>query len=99
MSAGALATRLVPGGALLSVPAPDFVTLESPGERLRMLVNVLDPAVTDINASDLPPGPERDARPAVAQQPGGLPAWWWIALVVLLLLVAEWAAFHRRWTV
>jgi hypothetical protein len=99
MSAGALAARAVPGGTLLSVPAPDFVTLEASGERLRMLVNVLDPAVTDINASDLPPGPDGAARSRVAQQPGGLPAWWWIALVALLLLVAEWVTFHRRWTV
>lgn len=99
MSAGPLATRPVPGATLLSVPAPDFVTLEAPGERLRMLVNVLDPAVTDINASDLPPGADGTAPPAAARQSGGLPAWWWIALAALLLLLAEWLAFHRRWTV
>jgi hypothetical protein len=64
-----------------------------------MLVNVLDPAVTDINASDLPPGADGTAPPAAARQSGGLPAWWWIALAALLLLLAEWLAFHRRWTV
>jgi hypothetical protein len=99
MSAGSVATRPVPGATLLSVPAPDFVTLEAPGERLRMLVNVLDPAVTDINASDLSPGPDSAARAATAQTPAAVPAWWWVALAALLLLLAEWFAFHRRWTV
>ena len=99
VSAGSLVTRPVPGATLVSVPTPDFVTLEAPGERLRMLVNVLDPAVTDINASDLPSGPDAGARPATPQQPGGMPVWWWVALAAAALLLAEWVAFHRRWTV
>ena len=99
VSAGSLATRPVPGATLVSVPTPDFVTLEAPGERLRMLVNVLDPAVTDINASGLPSEPDAGARPATPQQPGGMPVWWWIALAAAALLLAEWVAFQRRWTV
>lgn len=99
VSAGSLAARPVPGATLVSVPTPDFVTLEAPGERLRMLVNVLDPAVTDINASDLPSGPDAGARPATPQQRGGMPVWWWIALAAAALLLVEWVAFHRRWTV
>ncbi|MBI1395213.1 MAG: hypothetical protein GC151_04465 [Betaproteobacteria bacterium] len=99
LNAGTIRTHDVPGATLFPVSAPDFVTVETTGSRLRVLVNVLDPATTDVNATSMP-GAVR-ATGTSAAETGVSPTRWWEGLLVLafVLLVAEWLAYHRRVTV
>ncbi len=100
MNAGALQTRELPGATGFTVSEPDFLTVESSAGRMRVLVNVLDPAVTDINASGLSPAP---ASSSTAEPHDGtadaLPLAWWLLLAAAAALVAEWLTYHRRVTV
>lgn len=97
MNAGRLDVRHVPGATLFTVREPDFVTVDAKGARLRVLANVLDPAVTDVNASALPPAPPvSPVRGGEASGSGQ--AWRWLLGVAAVLLLIEWMAYHRRVT-
>lgn len=95
MNAGVLTTREVPGATVFSLDEPDFVTVETAGARMRMLVNVLDPAITDINATTLPAEAGSPSRPSTSASPG-LRLWWVLLCLAALALLLEWATYHRR---
>ena len=98
LESGPLDARPVPGGTVFTVPRPDFVTVQAPAGRLRVVVNVADPAATDINASDLTPATV--TGPAAAPlAPSGPEPWQFLLALAGLGLLAEWFAWHRRLTV
>jgi Ca-activated chloride channel family protein len=91
-----VATREVAGATLVEVERPGLYTATAGDRRVRLAVNVADPAVTAVNASRLAPEP---AAP-------GLQAWHWtvnpwlaLLLAAALLLVLEWWTYNRRLTV
>ena len=96
---GRVDTRFVPGATLFSAERAGFFTAEGAAGRLRVLANVADPAVTDVNASTLAPATAPAAAPAasasasVAWEP-----WFVLLLASLLLMSVEWLAYHRRVT-
>jgi len=99
LEAGAVDTRFVPGATLFTAKAPDFFTAEAGGRRVRVLVNVLDPAVTDVNASRLPMAPDRAGADPPSEVPAPRTAPWLVLLAVAAaLMVAEWWTYHRRVT-
>lgn len=91
--------RFVPRATLVQSDAPNFYTAESEGRRMRVLVNVLDPAITDINASALQatatasPAATSVSKVAMRWQP-----WIVLMLVAFVALVLEWMSYHRRVT-
>lgn len=93
----AVSTRELPGATLIDAQQPGFFTATAPDRRVRVAVSVLDPAVTNVNASRFADTP---ATPAAASG-----ARWrtevWVALLLAaaLLLVLEWWTFNRRLTV
>lgn len=100
LEGGPVDTRFVPGATLFTAKAPDFFTAESGGRRVRVLVNVLDPAVTDVNASRLPPTTDRASTDAASSTPAPRTAPWLVLLAVAAaLMVAEWWTYHRRVTI
>lgn len=100
LEAGPVDTRFVPGATLFTATAPDFFTAESGGRRVRVLVNVLDPAVTDVNASRLAGTGDRAADDAVAAEASPRTAPWLVLLaLVAVLMMAEWWTYHRRVTI
>lgn len=100
LEAGPVDTRFVPGATLFTAKAPDFFTAEAGGRRVRVLVNVLDPAVTDVNASRLPPTTDRASADAASSTPTPTTAPWLVLLAVAAaLMVAEWWTYHRRVTI
>lgn len=96
VKAGKVATRAVPGGTLFTLASSDFATVEAEGVRMRVAVNTTNPAVTDINASSLPP----DAAPMSAgtNRASAATTPWWPALLIVagLLMLVEWITYHRR---
>jgi len=99
VKAGKIATRAVPGGTLFTLPASDFATVEAEGVRMRVAVNTTDPAITDINASALPP--DTVSVPTSAGATAVAAAQWWPALLILagVLMLVEWLTYHRRVTI
>lgn len=90
-------TRFVPGATLFRADTPGVYAAEGAGGRLRVLVNRLDPAVTDINATRLaaPPPETADAPAFLARRE----PWMVLLLVAIALMLAEWWTYHRRITV
>lgn len=89
-------TRFVPDATLFDADVPGVYAAEGEGGRLRIVANVLDPAVTAVNASRLAPrrSAATDARaPANAPEP-----WVVLLLVAILLMMLEWWTYHRRLT-
>jgi hypothetical protein len=93
-----LPAQAIPGGTVFEVTEPGMFTAVSASQRLRVVANLLDPRVTDVNRSPLAPL----QSPAIesAQAPR-LPFDPWAALLLaaLLLLVFEWWTWNRRVTV
>jgi hypothetical protein len=100
LEAGPVDTRFVPGATLFTAKAPDFFTAEAGGRRVRVLVNVLDPAVTDVNASRLAATSDRAPDDAAASPASPRTAPWILLLAVAaVLMVGEWWTYHRRVTI
>ncbi|MFO1319570.1 MAG: vWA domain-containing protein [Burkholderiales bacterium] len=99
MQAGRLDVRHVPGATLFTLPAPDFVTVDAKGARMRVLANVLDPTVTDINASSLSTVRTPSSTPTRGVRSSDGQLWRVLLGLAGLLLLAEWLAYHRRVTV
>lgn len=100
MNGGRLATRSVPGATLFTVRAADFVTVEAEGVRTRRLVNVLDPAVTDINATSFGVAGETAAAAGVPEAVASGTTWWPVLIAIAFAAaVLEWLGYHRRVTV
>jgi hypothetical protein len=87
----------VPGATLFRVEAPGVYTAEGVAGRSRVIANLLEPAITDVNATRLEPAPPAElsmSRAVSRPEP-------WVALLLaaLALMLVEWWTYHRRWTV
>ena len=91
-------TRNVPGATLVAVEQPGFLTAIAPDRRVRVAVNVADPAVTAINTSRLVEQPAAPSAQSSASRSAANP-WMVLLLMAALLLVLEWWAYNRRLTV
>lgn len=99
LEAGPMDTRFVPGATLFTASAPDFFTAESQGRRVRVLVNVLDPAVTDVNASRLAGRAPAAVDDDASAGPSGVDARQVLLAIAGALMLLEWFTYHRRVTV
>ena len=86
------------GVTFFEAPQPGFFVASSDDTRLRLAVNLLDPRVSAINQSRLPPQPqEHDVSRAgtrLATDP-----WVYLLLIAAALLTIEWLTYNRRVTV
>lgn len=92
-----LPVQPVPGGGLVEMKQPGFYTAVTDSQRLRIAVNVLDRATTDVNRSPLKP---MQAGLDKAASSAGVNVDPWLLLLVgaVLLLVLEWLGWNRRVT-
>jgi hypothetical protein len=87
----------VPGATLFDAQEPGVYTATGGGQRVRVLVNALDPKLTLVNAS-----PMADLGHEPGAAPGGLvrtDPWVLLLIAAVALLCVEWIGFHRRVTV
>jgi hypothetical protein len=91
-----VATREVAGATLVEVERPGLYTATARDRRVRLAVNVADPAVTAVNASRLAPEP---AAPGLQARHWTVNPWLALLLAAALLLVLEWWTYNRRLTV
>ncbi len=90
---GRIDTRFVPGATLFNAERAGFFTAEGEAGRIRVLANVVDPVVTDVNASSLAAAGTATAARApasVAWEP-----WVVLLLAALAFMCIEWLAYHR----
>jgi hypothetical protein len=86
-----------PGATLFDAQEPGVFTAITPQQRLRIVVNALDPALTLVNASalaDAPPSAAPARAPLLRADP-----WVLLLIAAVALLCVEWLTFHRRVTV
>lgn len=93
-----LPTQAIPGGTLFEVTEPGMFTAVSASQRLRVVANLLDRRVTDVNRSPLVPLQPAAIEPAQAPR-FPLDPWAALLLASTLLLVFEWWTWNRRVTV
>ena len=96
LDGGRIDTRFVPGATLFNAGRAGFFTAEGEAGRIRVLANVADPVVTDVNASSLAAAATATAARApvsVAWEP-----WVVLLLAALAFMCVEWLAYHRRLT-
>jgi len=83
---------------LFEVPQPGFFIVSSGDERVRVAVNLLDPHISALNESPLPPQTQdrERARPSarIAIDP-----WMLLLLIAVALLTIEWLTYNRRVTI
>jgi hypothetical protein len=93
-----LPAQAIPGGTVFEVTEPGMFTAVSASQRLRVVANLLDRRVTDINRSPLAPLQSLAIESAQAPR---LPLDPWAALLLaaVLLLGFEWWTWNRRATV
>jgi hypothetical protein len=89
-------TRFVPGATLVHVQRPDVLSAESEHGRVRVVANLLDRAVTDVNATALEPQPAAPAARSAVRI--STPPWIVLLLLAIGLMVLEWWTYHRRVT-
>ena len=89
--------RELPEATLVESLQPNFYTAIAPDRRVRVAVNLLDPAVTEINRTALGGAPP--AQPIAGT--AFLPPSSWLALLMLAaaLLLLEWWTYNRRLTI
>jgi hypothetical protein len=92
-----LPAQAIPGGTVFEVTEPGMFTAVSASQRLRVVANLLDRRVTDVNRSPL----ALQSLAVESAQAPRLPLDSWAALLLaaLLLLVFEWWTWNRRATV
>lgn len=93
-----LPAQAIPGGTLFEVTEPGMFTAVSASQRLRVVANLLDRRVTDVNRSPLVPLQPAAIEPAQAPR-FPLDPWAALLLASTLLLVFEWWTWNRRVTV
>lgn len=93
-----IATRDVPGATLIEAQQPGFYTAIAPDRRVRVAVNVADPAATAVNSSRLAAQPAAPAPTASAARWAANP-WFALLLIAAVLIVLEWWTYNRRITV
>jgi len=94
-SGGRVISRSTPDGTVFDAARPDVYTVHSGARQVKVVANMLDPRVADINHSRFAdrPAPEK-TRPAVMRQPA---APWTVLLIFgLVILLLEWVAYTRR---
>jgi len=93
-----LPAQAIPGGTVFEVTEPGMFTAVSASQRLRVVANLLDRRVTDVNRSPLAP---LQSLAVESTQAPRLPLDSWAALLLaaVLLLVFEWWSWNRRATV
>jgi hypothetical protein len=86
-----------PGATLFDAPEPGVFTAVASDQRLRVVVNALDPKLTMVNASPL----ADVAPPPTARRASLLRTDPWVLLLIAAvgLLCLEWLTFHQRMTV
>jgi hypothetical protein len=91
-------TRELSETTLVEAFQPTFYTAIAPDRRVRVAANVLDPALSAINATTLTG--MATAKPAAHSAAALLPAAW-LALLALatVLLALEWWTYNRRYTI
>jgi len=92
-----VAVTSVPGATLFDAPEPGVYTAVTSDQRLRVVVNALDPRLTLVNASplaDAPPAPSPARARLLRTDP-----WVLLLIAAVALLCLEWLTFHRRVTV
>ena len=91
-------TRELSETTLVEAFQPTFYTAIAPDRRVRVAANVLDPALSAINATTLTG--MAAAKPAAHSAAALLPAAW-LALLALatVLLALEWWTYNRRYTI
>lgn len=91
-------TRELSETTLVEASQPTFYTAIAPDRRIRVAANVLDPALSAINATTLTG--MAAAKPAAHSTAALLPAAW-LALLALatMLLALEWWTYNRRYTI
>jgi hypothetical protein len=90
-------TQFVPDATLFDADVPGVYAAEGEGGRLRVVANVLDAAVTGVNASRLPP--QRVGTATAAAASSAPEPWIVLLLSAILLMLFEWWTYHRRITV
>jgi hypothetical protein len=90
-------TRFVPEATLFDADVPGVYAAEGESGRLRVVANVMDAALTAVNASRLPP--QRASATMVVASSNSPEPWTVLLLVAILLMLGEWWTYHRRVTV
>jgi hypothetical protein len=86
-----------PGATAFDAREPGVFTAVTPDQRLRVVVNALDPKLTLVNASplaDAPTAPSAARAALLRTDP-----WVLLLIAAVALLCLEWLTFHRRITV
>jgi hypothetical protein len=93
-----IASRATPEGTAFEALRPDVYTVHAGSRQLKVVANLLDPRVADINHSRFV-----DRPPSIGQQPAGLrrsaEPWMLLLLIATAFLLIEWTAYTRRVTV
>jgi hypothetical protein len=92
-----IASRPTPDGTVFEASRPDVYTVHAGPRQLKVVANLLDPRVADINHSRFV-----DRPPSNGTQPGGLKRsvepWIFLLLIAVAFLLIEWTAYTRRVT-
>jgi len=93
-----VAATATAGGTLFEAPTPGIYVVTSGQQRLIVVANVIDPRVTQINASRI--GPAGASLKSIDRTRRSWPEpWIWLLGLAFVLLTVEWATFSRRVTV
>jgi hypothetical protein len=96
-SGTALETTTTDAGTRFEAVRPDVYTAQADGRQFKVVANVLDPRLADVNASRFT-SPAQRAAPQAYQWATRLDAGRLLLLVALALLAIEWLAYTRRLT-
>ena len=92
-----VASRATPDGIAFEAARPDVYTVHAGARQLKVVANILDPRVADINHSHFAERPPSDGSGAAAPRPPAEP-WALLLLVGVAFLLIEWTAYTRRVT-
>jgi hypothetical protein len=96
-SGARVASRNTPEGTVFEAARPDVYTLRAQSQTRKVVANLIDTRVADINHSRFANRPASAAAPvSVKRQPAD--PWAMLLWVAAALLLAEWAAYTRRIT-
>jgi hypothetical protein len=92
-----IASRPTPDGTVFEAARPDVYTVHAGTRQLKVVANVLDPRVADINHSRFTDRPPSSGSGAAAPRPSAEP-WTLLLLLAAAFLLIEWTAYTRRVT-